>query len=179
MKREIFILCCSIISISCTSVKHDANVPNFELKSKYLTNDSIKFWETYSNVLNYKCRGMYFSSNGVCDEYDVDSNRKRIVRFYDDIIVNKPLHYKISNDSLFIYVDGCFLEHCKIQRYKIVKLTHDILIVQRTFQKEETISGTLETIVQSYSPAKDQHTKPKFWYELYPHDKSKWPYGTY
>jgi hypothetical protein len=154
------------------------NNKNELISTKYLTNDSIKFWQTYPPIQKM-CLGLYFSKDGTCDEYNIDDNHNRMFRYYYDVIINKPLLFKINKDSLKIYDGDCLLERCCFHRYKILKLSSDSLIIQKTDRYLSDSTFQEENIIYHYFPSKDQHTKPKFWYELYPHDQSRWPYGTY
>jgi hypothetical protein len=168
-------------TLSCVSVNHVQNKANPSQSLAYLTNNSIKFWETYPNFTGESI-GLYFCSNGICDEYNIDDNHKRIFRFYGDCIMEKPFHFKLRYDSLYMYVNGCYLPHCVIHGYKIIKITQDSLILQETFTKNDLgllVGDSIYVNNYFYFPAKNQHTKPKFWYQLYPHDKSRWPYGSY
>jgi hypothetical protein len=171
MKNTIILLIFNIlIFVSCSPRQKPTEIQNFESKVKYLINDSIKFWEVPANNMLAKYLGLYFSSDGTCDEYYVDMEGKRQF-YYPYPILYDPLRYKICKDSLFVIFGDCKLERCKHYRFKIEKLTQDTLDVILNFN-----GGA---IPYSYFTPKDQHTKPKFFYELYPNDKSKWPYGTY
>jgi len=170
MKSTIFFLFFIIVIASCSQTNKHVENQNFEFQIKYLTNDSTKFWETYSFTVNSYV-GFYFASDGTCDEYLVDQDGNRQFYFYGDIDIDKPLSFKIQKDSLFIFLNGCELERCKEYRFKIIKLTQERLDAILNF------NGKL--IPYTYIVPNDQRTKPKFWDELYPNDTSKWPFGTY
>jgi len=169
MKNTIFLLIYLIAIISCSRSQKHAGNQYFKLKIKNLTNDSVKFWEAHTTGI-YSI-GLYFSSDGTCDEYFVDKDGNRQFNFYGDIIMDKPFTYKLNKDSLFVIVGGCALERCKYHKFKIMKLTQERLDVILK------IAG--DSVPYSYFVPQDQRTKPKFWYELYPNNKTKWPYGTY
>jgi len=179
MKNIAFGLILIFILGSCSCKNNNIMEITTKRMYSYLTNDSIKFWESYPPIQNH-CLGLYFAKNGICDEFSVDNKGLRMFLSYGDVIMDKPFHFKIAHDSLYMYVNNCFSNHCKIHRYKILKLAQDTLVLLDTYQKEFIGFSTNEiTHVNYYYPAKDQSTKPKFWHELYPYDKSKWPYGTY
>jgi len=167
---DFFLVFTILIYTSCSPTKKPSENQNFESQAKYLTNDSVKFWEVQANNVLAKYLGLYFSSDGTCDEYHVDMEGNRQF-YYPYPILDEPLRYKICKDSLFVIFGDCKLERCKHYRFKIVKLTQDSLDVILNFNGR--------SVLYSYCAPKDQYTKPKFFYELYPNDKSKWPYGTY
>ena len=177
MKNTLFFLLFILTSNSCFGSTPTTNYNQLSLL-KYLTNDSIKFWQTYPPIQKM-CLGFYFSKDSICDEYYIDENQNRMFMCYYDVIMDKPFIFRITKDSLKIYNGGCLLERCCFHRYKILKLSSDSLIIQETSRYLLDSIFREEIITHRYFPSKDQHTKPKFWYELYPHDKSKWPYGTY
>jgi hypothetical protein len=139
---------------------------------KYLTEDSVKYWELeFDN--NYQ--GIYFTREGSCGDYYIDDNNKRISENHSDLIEKIPLSYRITRDSLKICFKNCSMEPCCFFRYKILKLTRDSLIV-RTKNVFYGIDTVYEKIVIShYHSSKDQRTKPQFIIEAYPNDKSRWP----
>ncbi|MDP4203734.1 MAG: hypothetical protein Q8861_13695 [Bacteroidota bacterium] len=170
MNKIIIVIVSALFLVSCFSEKKNTDENKYDMKA-YLTNNSIKFWETYSSFVAPMCIGLYLSSDFTCDEYSVDEKGNRQCYFYGDIIMERPFTYKLSKDSLIIYIKGCELDRCKRYKFRINKLTTNRMDVQ--FMIENKLC------FRSYYAAKDQKTKPKFWYELYPNDKSKWPYGTY
>jgi hypothetical protein len=174
MKYTFFIIC--ILAVSSCFAIHNAIEYNQPLHEIYLTNDSVKFWQTDAICdESGSCYGLYFAKDSTCEEYFIDKNDKRVFKCYYDIIVSKPFHYKLTKDSLKAYNGGCSLERCSFLRYKILKLTNDSLVVQETY----ILFKNKYTDTLRYFRSKDQYVKPKYWYELYPDDKSKWPHGTY
>jgi len=126
MKNTIpFLIFMILICASCSQTQKPAEIPNFESKVKYLTNDSIKFWEIYANGVSALYLGLYFSSDGTCGEYHVDKEGNRQFYYYPDLIMEEPLRYKLCKDSLFVIFGDCNLERCKHYRFKIVKLTQE------------------------------------------------------
>ncbi len=177
MKNILFCLLFVMSFNSCFASKSSES-KNQLFPLKYLTNNSTKFWQTYPPIQKM-CLGLYFSKDSTCDEYFIDDNQNRMFMYYNDVIIDKPLLYRMTKDSLKIYDGGCLLEHCCFHRYKILKLSSDSLIIQESSKYLSDSISREEVIIHRYFPSNDQHTKPKYWYELYPHDKSRWPYGTY
>lgn len=139
--------------MSCTPApKRTGN--SIESNIKYLTNDSIKYWETYSNAVHPQCIGLFFGADGTCDEYNVDLEGKRQFNFYGDIVMDKPLAYNLHKDSLFVFYHGCKLERCKYLKFNIVKLTSGRLDV--------ILNLDGKSYARTYFASKDQHTKPKY-----------------
>lgn len=158
MKNILLILI--LMLLSCSSTKHSEIIEDSILIS-YLTNDSIKFWETNIPIQN-KRWGLYFTKSRICDEYRISKNIERELDREGDVNLDiKSYHFKLKQDSLIIYLGDSNSTYFRLHWFKILKITNDSLIVQETTGPYKPFSNNLSTTTYSYFAPKDQQTKPE------------------
>lgn len=173
MKKKFVIILLFLLSVASCSLHKGNAIPSLDsLRIKYLTNDSIKFWEL---EFDNDYTGIYFTRSGICDDYYIDDNNKRISENHSDLVEKIPLSYRITRDSLKICFKNCSVEPCCFYQYKLLKLTKDSLIIQLKYVSQGIDTVYENSVVSNYYPSKDQHKRPLYVKEAYPDDKSRWP----
>lgn len=121
-----------------------------------LTNDSIKYWESYPPINNYQ-QGYYFSKDGTCDKLDIDESKGRLLEAYDDIVFTRPLRFTIYKDTLEIFsTDGDLFN-----RFRVLKLDQNHFIVREISIYITLSNDTSRSItITKFIPSLDQKTKP-------------------
>ena len=158
MKKILLFL--MLILLSCSSSKHSEINEDGPLIN-YLTNDSIKFWETDMPIQN-KRWGLYFTKSRICDEYRICKNLERELDREGDVNLDmKFYHFKLKQDSLILYLGDSNSSYFRLHWFKILKLTADSLIVQETTGPYKPFSNKRWTATYRYFAPKDQQTKPK------------------
>lgn len=149
----ILMLLCFLFS--CKKIDNNDVVHKYAITC--LTNDSIKYWESYPPIQNSQ-QGYYFCKDGTCDEFEIDQTKRRLFIANDDILWIKPLHFELKKDTLLI-TSGGTLYRC----YKIIKFSKRILVLKQT-DNFSLLSGEIEkiTAINEFYPAKDQQTKPSW-----------------
>lgn len=149
-----------LVLLSCSSSKHSEISEDGVLLS-YLTNDSIKFWETDIPIQN-KRWGLYFTKSKICNEYKIYKNLYREGNREGDVNLDiKSYHFKLKQDSLILYLGDSNSPYFRLYWFKILKLTNDSLIVQQTWGPNKPIRNESYTFIIRYFTPKDQHTKPE------------------
>ncbi len=136
---------------------------------RLLSGNRVKYWDLCKQNNSRFFYGCSFSRKGIYDEYEIDENNKRVNVFYGDIIVNKPFRYKLVEDTICVYELKLL-----VGKYVIIKLTVDSLVMAEFRSGNNNFDS-----VMYFIKSKNQKSVPRYWFELYPNDKSKWPNGTY